>query len=113
MVEDVSRIPVAHMVYFSLLDTSPSARARLIASAHELLTGQHGVLHFSVGTLAENLQRAVNVRDFEVSLHVIFEDMAAHDRYQSDPRHVRFMAENRANWKAVRVFDSNLAATPQ
>jgi hypothetical protein len=61
-----------------------------------------------VGTLAEGLTRPVNVRDFEVSLHVIFEHMAAHDRYQADPRHVRFMAENRLNWKAVRVFDSIL-----
>jgi hypothetical protein len=110
MAEDRMHTPVAHMVYFSLHDASPAARARLIASAHELLANHDGVLHFSVGTLAERLQRPVNVRDFEVSLHVVFEHMAAHDRYQSDPRHLRFMAENRPNWKAVRVFDSNLTA---
>ena len=106
MAEDRMYTPVAHMVYFSLHDASPEARARLIASAHELLSNHDGVLHFSVGTLAQTLQRPVNVRDFEVSLHVIFEHLAAHDRYQSDPRHLRFMAENRPNWKAVRVFDS-------
>jgi hypothetical protein len=100
--------PVAHMVYFSLHDASQEARARLIASAHELLSGHDGVLHFSVGTLAADLTRPVNVRDFDVSLHVVFEHMAAHDRYQSHPRHLRFMADNRPNWKTVRVFDANL-----
>jgi Stress responsive A/B Barrel Domain len=109
MAEDRTRTPVAHTVYFSLHDTSPPARARLIAAAQELLSGHDGVLHFSVGTLAEGLSRPVNVRDFEVSLHFIFEHMAAHDLYQTHPRHLRFMAENRANWKAVRVFDSNVA----
>ena len=108
MAEDKIHTRVAHMVYFALHDASPQARAHLIAAAHELLSGHDGVLHFSVGTLAAELQRPVNVRDFEVSLHVIFEHMPAHDRYQSDPRHLRFMAENRSNWKAVRVFDSTL-----
>jgi hypothetical protein len=106
MIEDRTHTRIAHMVYFSLHDASPQARARLIAAAHELLSAHDGVLHFSVGTLAEGLTRPVNVRDFEVSLHVIFEHMAAHDRYQADPRHLRFMVENRPNWKAVRVFDS-------
>jgi len=108
MAEDKTRPPVAHMVYFSLHDTSAPARARLIAAAHELLSGHDGVLHFYVGCLARELERAVNVRDFDVSLHIIFEHMAAHDHYQTHPRHLRFMAENRSNWKAVRVFDSNL-----
>jgi len=108
MAEDRTRTPVAHMVYFSLHDASQEARARLIASAHALLSGHDGVLHFSVGTLAEGLARPVNVRDFDVSLHLVFEHMAAHDRYQSHPRHLHFMAENRPNWKTVRVFDTNL-----
>jgi hypothetical protein len=113
MVEDVSQMPIAHMVYFCLRDKSQSAQARLIASAHELLSGHVGMLHFSVGTLADGLRRAVNVRDFEVSVHIVFENLAAHDRYQTGARHVRFMAENRPNWEAVRVFDSNLAEPQQ
>ena len=35
-----------------------------------------------------------------------FKDKAAHDAYQSHPRHKQFIAEGEANWKAVRVFDS-------
>ena len=34
---------------------------------------------------------------------------AAHDAYQTAARHQKFIDENKANWKKVRVFDSNLA----
>jgi len=51
----------------------------------------------------------VNDRDFDVALHILFQDQAAHDRYQDDARHHQFIAENQANWKKVRVFDSVVA----
>ena len=33
---------------------------------------------------------------------------AAHDAYQTAPAHLQFIAENKENWRTVRVFDSNL-----
>jgi hypothetical protein len=108
MTDDKTQSRLAHMVYFSLHDASPQARAKLVAACHELLSGHEAVLHFSVGTRAESLERPVNVRDFDVALHVVFASMAAHDRYQIHPRHLQFMTENRANWKMVRIFDSNI-----
>jgi phosphoenolpyruvate carboxykinase (ATP) len=33
-------------------------------------------------------------------------DKAAHDAYQVTPKHQQFAAENKANWKKVRVFDA-------
>jgi hypothetical protein len=51
----------------------------------------------------------VNDRDFDVALHVVFKDKAAHDRYQADPRHLAFVEENKAHWKKVRVFDAYVA----
>jgi hypothetical protein len=50
----------------------------------------------------------VNDRDFDVALQVMFSDRAAHDRYQTDERHLAFIAENKANWQRVRVFDADL-----
>jgi succinylarginine dihydrolase len=99
---------LAHTVFFTLNDTSSQARAKLIAACHEYLSGHDGVLHFAVGTIASELHRAVNVRDFDIALHIIFEHLAAHDHYQVHPRHLRFIEENRSNWKQVRVFDSTL-----
>jgi hypothetical protein len=104
-----SRPGLIHAVFFSLHDSTAGTRSQLIDACHRYLEGHEGVLHFAVGSIAEAFDREVNVRDFDVSLLVIFADFDAHERYQSDPRHLRFVAENSANWKAVRVFDSILS----
>ena len=41
-----------------------------------------------------------------MGLHLVFADKAAHDAYQDDPTHNRFIDEIKANWAKVRVFDS-------
>jgi hypothetical protein len=97
---------LVHMVYFSLIDGSAKSRDALVAACKKHLADHPGTVHFSVGTLCAELTRPVNVRDFDVSLHLIFSDKAAHDRYQEHPRHLQFIEENKGNWKQVRVFDS-------
>jgi hypothetical protein len=102
---------LAHHVYFTLHDHSPAARQKLVDACRNHLSGHPGQVWFSVGTLAEELKREVNDRDFDVALAVVFRSQADHDRYQQAERHLRFIAENKANWKRVRVFDSRLDAT--
>ena len=58
------------------------------------------------GSSRLNLTGKVNVRDFDVALHVVFKFKEDHDRYQVAERHKQFIAENQANWDKVRVFDS-------
>ncbi|HEY7158963.1 MAG TPA: Dabb family protein, partial [Gemmataceae bacterium] len=65
-----------------------------------------GEVFFAAGTLAEDLDRPVNDRDFDVGLHIVFKDKASHDKYQDAKRHKEFIEENKDNWKKVRVFDS-------
>ena len=48
----------------------------------------------------------MNDRAFDVALHVVFEDKASHDVYQTAPRHEAFIEECKSNWKQVRVFDA-------
>jgi hypothetical protein len=97
---------LAHNVYFALKDNSPAARQRLVAACKKYLSKHPGTVFFAAGVLAEALKREVNDRDFDVGLHVIFTDQAAHDRYQDAADHHQFIAENKDNWKKVRVFDS-------
>jgi hypothetical protein len=97
---------LAHNVYFSLNDNSDAAKDRLIAACKKYLSGHPGTVFFAAGSLAGDLDRPVNDREFDVALHVIFESKDAHDRYQKDARHLKFIEENTANWKKVRVFDS-------
>jgi hypothetical protein len=97
---------LAHDVYFRLKDASPSARQALVSACRRYLAGHEGAVFFAAGTRADEMQRDVNDRAFDVSLHVHFRDKAAHDAYQEHPRHKQFIAENQANWETVRVFDS-------
>src|SRR5436190_19072649 len=97
---------IAHTVYFALKDNSPAAKQKLVDACKKYLSGHPGEVFFAAGTLAEDLDRPVNDRNFDVALHIIFRDRAAHDKYQDAARHKQFIEQNKANWKQVRVFDS-------
>lgn len=97
---------LAHDVYFALKDASPKAQEALVEACRRHLTGHEGTVFFATGTRAAELQRDVNDTAYDVSLHVYFKDRAAHDAYQSHPRHQKFIDEMNANWRSVRVFDS-------
>jgi Stress responsive A/B Barrel Domain len=97
---------IVHNVYFSLKDNSAAAKEKLVAACKKYLMKHPGELFFAAGTLADELNRPVNDRDFDVALHIVFQDRKAHDKYQDAPRHNQFIEENKENWKKVRVFDS-------
>lgn len=100
---------LSHAVYFTLKNRTPEAAAKLVASCHNHLTNHPGTVFFSVGTCAPEYDRQVNDRDYDVALTIVFESHAAHDVYQTAPRHEAFVAENATEWAKVRVFDANLA----
>src|SRR5215207_3000970 len=95
---------LAHMVFFTPKDQSKEARDAFVASCHKYLTGHEGTVSFSVGVIAEDVVEPVSVRDFDVALHVVFEDKAARDKYLAHARHTEFVEENRAHFAKVRVF---------
>jgi hypothetical protein len=97
---------LAHNVYFTLNDNSASAKEKLVAACQKYLTGHPGTVFFAAGTLAAELDRPVNDREFDVALQVVFDSKEAHDQYQQAERHLAFVAENKPNWKKVRVFDA-------
>jgi Stress responsive A/B Barrel Domain len=97
---------LAHNVFFGLRDNSQQAKDKLIEACHKYLSTHPGIVLFGCGVLADALRRDVNDRDFDVALHIVFENEMAHDGYQAAPLHERFINENKANWKKVRVFDS-------
>lgn len=97
---------LAHNVFFQLKDRSDSSKAALVAACKRYLVGHPGVVFFGCGKLAEELDRPVNDRDWDVALHIVFATKADHDVYQDAPRHHQFVEENREGWAKVRVFDS-------
>lgn len=99
---------IGHMVYFKLKDGSPAARQKMVDACDKYLSKHEGTVFYSAGPIAAEFKRDVNVTDWDVALHLVFADKAAHDRYQDHPEHLKFIAENKDTWAAVRVFDSEL-----
>jgi len=97
---------VAHNVFFKQIDNSPAKIAELVHACHKYLNVQPGIVFFAAGPLCVDLDRAVNDRDWDVGLHLVFDSKASHDAYQDDPTHNAFIAEQKGNWAKVRVFDS-------
>jgi hypothetical protein len=100
---------VAHMVYFKLKDSTGANRAKLAAACKLFLTGHEGAASFAVGTLAGDLNGPFNDRDFDVSLHLVFVNKDALDKYHVSSRHDKFLEENKETWEKVRVFDTYLS----
>lgn len=100
---------IGHMVYFKLKDGSPEARKKFVESCNKYLADHEGTVFYSAGPIGDDFKREVNVRDWDVALHLVFVNKAAHDKYQDHPDHVKFVAENKASFDTVRVFDSELA----
>ncbi len=101
-------VQIAHMVFFKLKDRTPNGRQKLVAALQRLIATQTGLAHASVGVIGENYEPPVSDRDFDVALHLVFEDKAAHGKYLPHPEHKKFIQENLTAWEKVRVFDSEV-----
>ena len=55
-------------MFFNLVEPSDANRKMLIEACKQYLSNHDGTVYFSVGTLAVEMDREVNVRDFDVSL---------------------------------------------
>jgi hypothetical protein len=97
---------LAHTVYFGLNDASPAACRKLVDACKRDLSGHPGTVFFAAGTRAAEFAWSVSDTAFDVVLHLIFTDKAAHDTYQDSREHGRFLEEHQANWREIRVFDA-------
>ena len=97
---------LAHNVFFKLKDASSTKVQELVDACKKYLNVQAGIVFFAAGPICAELDREVNDRDWHVGLHIVFIDKAAHDAYQDDATHIKFIDEMKPNWAGVRVFDS-------
>jgi hypothetical protein len=102
----VSDKQVAHMVFFTLKESTNETVQALIDSCNCYLTDHDGVVYYSVGARGAEFNSSVNNQKYDVGLHVVFADKAAHDVYQTAARHLAFIAENKDSWETVGIFDS-------
>jgi Stress responsive A/B Barrel Domain len=101
--------PFAHMFFFQLCDSSPELVARFIELCTKYLGGHPGQRHFSVGTRALEIHRDVSGTNFEVSVHMIFDDIDAFNTYSASLTHEDFITESAGMSPQRIVYDSYLA----
>jgi len=102
---------VVHNVFFELKDNSADARKKLVDACYKYLKNHDGVLHFGAGVRAEDVKEKVSAADWDVGLHIVFKDKASLATYARHPDHLKFIAENKENWKGVKVYDSLIDAS--
>ncbi len=104
---------LSHIVFFKLNEATEENADALVESCKKHLSGHRGTLAFYAGRRAGDYKRDVNDTDFDVTLHILFRNEKAHKTYQTHPRHLAFIEENKESWKSVRVFDSLVAPMPR
>src|SRR5262245_2805175 len=99
---------IGHMVFFELKDKSAESKKKLVDACYKYLKNHDGVLYFSAGPRAEDAKEGVSATDWDVALHIVFKDKASLDKYAPHADHKKFIDENKANWKDVKVYDSRV-----
>jgi hypothetical protein len=100
--------PFAHMFFFQLSDTSRELVKDFIDLCVRYLSGHPGQQHFSIGCRALEINRDVSGTTFDVSVHMIFENIAAFNNYSASESHEEFITQS-AGMSPVRiVYDSYL-----
>ncbi|MCC5827894.1 MAG: Dabb family protein [Phycisphaeraceae bacterium] len=96
---------IVHSVFFWLKpNLTEQDRERFLAGVGELRSVQ-SIRHIFIGPPASTARPVID-RSYSVALTVVFDDMAAHDRYQEDPIHKRFVEQFSPMWERVLIYDS-------
>ena len=59
-----------------------------------------------VGTPAKTVKRPIIDDSYSVALTVVCKDVAAHDAYQVDPLHLKFVNDFKTFWNKVQIYDA-------
>ena len=74
--------------------------------AVESLAGITAVEKVYVGTPAATQKRPVIDDSYSLALTVVCKDVAAHDAYQVDPLHLKFVENCKSCWARVQIYDA-------
>jgi hypothetical protein len=93
-----------HNVYFWLKDDQNAESRTEFEEGLSWLTGDPVVVTGYFGKPAHT-HRDVVENSYSYGLVLVFEDIAAHDRYQEGSAHLRFLEKNMDKWDKVAVYD--------
>jgi hypothetical protein len=89
------------------------ATARPDASYPGSLMGHEGTISFAGGTIAEDVEEPVNVKELDLALHLVVEAKEAEEADLEPCCYQQFSREDRGLWSKVRDLDSYPAGPGQ
>ena len=95
-----------HTVYFWLKPDLTDAQRADFRRGVETLAGIKAVEKLYVGVPAGVPDRPIVDKTFSVALTVICRDVAAHNLYQVDPIHLKFIETCKHLWGRVQIYDA-------
>ena len=95
-----------HCVYFWLKPGLTAAQCAEFRRGIETLKQIKHAEKIAVGAPAATEKRPVVDSSYDAALIVVCRDVAAHDAYQADPIHLKFVAECKHLWTRVQIYDS-------
>lgn len=97
---------LVHTVFFWLRPDLTAAQCAEFRKGVESLATITSVTAVHVGAPAATTPRPVIDRSYSVGLTVICKDVAAHDAYQVDPIHEKFVNTFKTYWSKVQIYDA-------
>lgn len=98
---------LVHTVFFWLKKELSADQVAQFRAGVESLKGIDSAEAAYVGTPAETAERPVIDQSYDVCLTVILKDIPAHDAYQADPIHQKFIGQFKDFWETVKVYDAD------
>jgi hypothetical protein len=97
---------LVHSVYFWLKPDLTDAQRAEFRRGVESLADIKSVEKAYIGAPAGVPDRQVVDKTFSIALTVICTDVAAHNAYQVDPVHLKFIETFKSFWVRVQIYDS-------
>ena len=98
---------LVHTVYFWLKPDLTDAQRADFRRGVESLAGIKSAEKVYVGKPAATQKRPIIDDSYSVALTVICQDVAAHDAYQVDPIHLKFVEQFKSFWVRVQIYDAD------
>lgn len=97
---------LVHSVFFWLKPDLTEAQRADFRRGVDSLVGIKSAEKVYVGIPAKTAKRPVVDDSYSVALTVVCRDVAAHDAYQVDPLHLKFVEQFKTFWTRVQIYDA-------
>ena len=98
---------LVHTVLFWLRKDLKDDELTKFRSGLEALKNIDGLEAVYIGSPAATPERPVIVQTYDYCLTTVFKDVEAHNAYQMDPRHIKFIEQCSSYWERVQIYDAD------